>query len=79
MFANRKKTGAVLDAGKPEKSILRLLRADSGFQAYNVGSERTGFEEPKSGSYKESMNALLRAENLRGKVEMSVRNSRSFC
>jgi hypothetical protein len=58
--------------------MLRLFRADAGFQAYAISSERTECEEVQKGYHKESRNAVLEAEYWKGKAIINLQNTRRF-
>ena len=79
MFTNKKKIGNNSGVIKPENRLLRLLRSDTGFQAFLINLERTNQEDAYSEAQKEVGNATLEAEYKKAKAIMAMQQHRNFC
>jgi hypothetical protein len=80
MFTRKKKIGSDLGVIEPENRLLRLLRSDTGFQAFLISLQRTNQEDAYSISQKEVGNAMLEAEYKKAKVIMMMQQQRrNFC
>jgi len=79
MFKNKKKIGNNSGVIEPENRLLRLLRSDTGFQAFLINLERTNQEDAYSEAQKEVGNATLEAEYKKAKAIMAMQQHRNFC
>jgi hypothetical protein len=79
MFTRKKKIGSNSGVIKPENRLLRLLRSDTGFQAFLINLERTNQEDAYNESWKEIRNAMLEAEYKKAKAIMTMQQHRNFC
>jgi len=79
MFKNKKKIGNNSGVIEPENRLLRLLRSDTGFQAFLINLERTNQEDAYSEAQKEVGNAMLEAEYKKAKAIMAMQQHRNFC
>lgn len=74
MFTRRKKIGSTSGVMKSENLMLRLLRADTGFQASLTSSEKTDQEDGYMAyAQKEIRNAMLEAECKKAQAFMMQR------
>jgi len=80
MFARKKKFESNSGVIKPRNRLLRLLRANTGFQASLISLERTDQEDDYNAcAQKEIGNAMLEAEYKKAKAIMAIQQHRSFC
>jgi hypothetical protein len=79
MFTRKKKIGSNSGVIKSENSLLRLLRFDTGFQAFLINLERTNQEDAYSESRKEIRNATLEAECKKAKAIMMMQQHQNSC
>jgi hypothetical protein len=79
MFTRKKKIGNNSGVIKPENRLLRLLRSDTGFQAFLINLERTNQEDAYNESQKEIRNAMLEAEYKKAKAIMMMQQHQNFC
>jgi hypothetical protein len=79
MFKNKKKIGNNSGVIEPENRLLRLLRSDTGFQAFLINLKRTNQEDAYSEAQKEVGNATLEAEYKKAKAIMAMQQHRNFC
>ena len=79
MFTRKRKIGSNSGVIKPENRLLRLLRSDTGFQAFLINLERTNQEDAYNESWKEIRNAMLEAEYKKAKAIMTMQQHRNFC
>jgi len=79
MFTRKKKIGSNSGVIKPENRLLRLLRPNTGFQAFLINRERTNQEDAYSEAQKEVGNAMLEAEYKKAKAVMAMQQHRNFC
>jgi hypothetical protein len=79
MFTRKKKIGNNSGVIKPENRLLRLLRSDTGFQAFLINLERTNQEDAYNESQKEIRSAMLEAEYKKAKAIMAIQQHRNFC
>jgi len=79
MFTNKKKIGNNSGVIEPENRLLRLLRSDTGFQAFLINLERTNQEDAYSEAQREVRNAMLEAEYKKAKAIMAMQQHRNFC
>jgi len=79
MFKNKKKIGNNSGVIEPENRLLRLLRSDTGFQAFLINLKRTNQEDAYSEAQKEVGNAMLEAEYKKAKAIMAMQQHRNFC
>ena len=79
MFKNKKKIGSNSGVIEPENRLLRLLRSDTGFQAFLINLERTNQEDAYSEAQKEVGHAMLEAEYKKAKAIMAMQQHQNFC
>lgn len=79
MFTRKKKIGSNSGVIKPENRLFRLLRSDTGFQAFLISLERTNQEDAYSEARKEVRHAMLEAEYKKAKAIMAMQQHRNFC
>ena len=79
MFTNKKKIGNNSGVIKPENRLLRLLRSDTGFQAFLINLGTTNQEDAYSEAEKDVGNATLEAEYKKAKAIMAMQQHRNFC
>ena len=79
MFKNKKKIGSNSGVIEPENRLLRLLRSDTGFQAFLINLERTNQEDAYSEAQKEVRNAMLEAEYKKAKAVTAMQQHLNFC
>ena len=79
MFKNKKKIGNNSGVIEPENRLLRLLRSDTGFQAFLINLKRTNQEDAYSEAQKDVGNATLEAEYKKAKAIMAMQQHRNFC
>ncbi|MFZ0965732.1 MAG: hypothetical protein WAN82_03800 [Candidatus Bathyarchaeia archaeon] len=79
MFTRKKKSGSNSGVIKSENSLLRLIRSDTGFQAFLISLERKDQEDAYNGSQKEIRNAMLEVEYKKAKAIMMMQQHRNFC
>jgi len=79
MFTNKKKIGHNSGVMEPENRLLKLLRSDTGFQAFLINLEGTNQENAYSEAQKEVGNAMLEAEYKKAKAIMAMQQHRNFC
>jgi len=79
MFTRKKKIGSNSGVIEPENRLLRLLKSDTGFQAFLINLERIDQEDAYSEAQKEVRNAMLEAEYKKAKAIMMMQQHRNFC
>jgi 7,8-dihydro-6-hydroxymethylpterin-pyrophosphokinase len=79
MFARKKKIGSNLGVMELQNRLLRLLRSDTGFQAFLISPDRTNQENASSESQKDFENAMLEAEYKKAKAFMTMQRHPNFC
>ena len=79
MFKNKKKIGNNSGVIEPENRLLRLLRSDTGFQAFLINLKRTNQEDAYSEAQKDVGSATLEAEYKKAKAIMAMQQHRNFC
>jgi len=79
MFTRKKKIGSNLGLIEPENRLLRLLRSNTGFQAFLISPERTNQEDTSGEAQKEFENAMLEAEYKKAKAFMTMQRHPNFC
>mgnify|MGYP001107471201 CR=1 FL=1 len=78
MFKNKDKIRSNLIVGKPEQSLLRLLRSDIAFQSSPSSLEEAYKEDVYGNNQKEISNAMLIAEQNKAKAIMAIQKYR-YC
>jgi len=79
MFTRKKKIGSNLDVTKPENRLTRMLRLNTGFQAFVISLERKDQEDVYNESWKEIENARLEVEYEKAKAITMMQQHRNFC
>jgi len=78
MFTRKKKIGSDLRDIKPENRLLRMLRSDTGSQAFLINLERTDQEDFYGEAQKEVRNAIIEAEYKKAKAIMATQQHRNL-
>ena len=78
MFTRKKKIGSDLRDIKPENRLLRMLRSDTGSQAFLISLERTAQEDFYGEAQKEVRNAIIEAEYKKAKAIMATQQHRNL-
>jgi len=80
MLTRKNKSGINSGVIKLENRLLRLLRSDTGFQAYLISLEKSDQEDDYNAcAQKEIGNAMLEAEYKKAKAIMMMQQHRNFC